>query len=111
MLVKAECSACGYDTQVHVSAGPYVDDDVPYDWPYACLSGGHIVTADLKAVQPRCPDCRGTSLVPYEGAKIDAKGARISGLKDAHASLRNDELYCPRCGKTKLRFEDLCVHG
>lgn len=111
MLVKAGCNACGYETQVHVSVGPYVDDDVPYDWPYACLSCANVVTADLKAVQPRCPDCRSFSLIPYERAKIDSASTRSNDLKDAHASLRKDKLHCPRCGKAELHFEDLCVHG
>lgn len=111
VLVNACCSACGYKTHVQVSVGPYVDNNVPYDWPYACLSCASVVTADLKAAQPRCPDCRSFNLVSYEGAKLDSVGARSSGLNDAHASLRNDDLHCPRCGKTNLHFTDLCVYG
>jgi len=111
MLVNAVCHACGYDTQVHVSVGTVVDEKVPYDWPYACLSCAKVVSADLNAVQTRCPDCRSFNLIPYEGAKLESAGVRNAGLDEAQANLRNDELYCPRCGKVHLRFEDLCVHG
>lgn len=111
MLVKAACQACSYEVQVHVSVETFVDHDIPYDWPYACLSCAHVVTADLNAVQPRCPNCRSFNLVPYEGTKLSSVGTQGSSLSDAHASLRTDDLHCPRCGKVHLRFEDLCVHG
>lgn len=81
--------------------------------PFPCLCKGcrNLVTANLLAKPPACPDCGSTDIVPYDQPElIGTRGtATVASCSMQYELGRNlvltDGLYCcPKCESMSLRF-------
>lgn len=107
VIVRAACSACGYQSApLPIFAGK-ADFRQSCRFPAACPDSGQVVLQDIlnpDRTQPPCPPDR---IVPYsEGG---APGGRVIASwtipgRNRRVVLTDADYPCPRCGHQALRF-------
>ncbi len=110
-FVSADCS-CGHHGFGCVGAG-FETFMTECSFPCHCPSCSKVVSADLLAAQPSCPDCGSTAIVSYEDpSMIGVAGDEIVASwappmdRSRTFSLTDGTYFCPACGKKELRFTD-----
>lgn len=110
-LLTAQCR-CGYSILCAAGADAQGDGDAwSCFFPALCRQCCAVVTVDMNAPSPRCPECRNTDVVPYTNRWLRGKQTAESEVLMALADRIGRRLvlnfgvyYCPNCGKMDLRF-------
>jgi|LauGreDrversion4_2_1035121.scaffolds.fasta_scaffold612088_1 Zn finger protein HypA/HybF involved in hydrogenase expression len=109
-MIDAACS-CGYTSMPLLGGG--MDNflrECPI--PFHCPSCRAVVTADLLAKAPACPDCGQSGIVPYTDPSLagDPGTLEVADCKyfsqdgGGRVSLSNGTYLCPSCERTTLQF-------
>ncbi len=82
-------------------------------FPCHCPTCRKVVSANLLAVQPSCPDCGNTAIVSYENPSMigvigheEVAGWTPPMDQSRRVALTDGTYLCPACGKKELRFTD-----
>ena len=110
MMIDAACS-CGYHASTLLGGG--MDNfDTECPTPFHCSSCRAVVTADLLAKTPACPDCGQSSILPYTdpalagepGTREVAECNYFSEDGGGRVSLSDGTYLCLACGKARLHL-------
>lgn len=107
--LSASC-ACGFEAKTAVG-GARSNYRTTCNFPCLCKRCNGMVTANLIATPPVCPDCGSTDVVPYDQPElIGTRGTvTVASCWMQHELGRDlvltDGLYrCPKCEGMSLRF-------
>lgn len=110
LMIDAACS-CGYHASTLLGGGmDNFERECPI--PFHCPSCRAVVTADLLAKTPACPECGHSGIVPYTDPALSGEpGTRkvadcnyFSADGGGSVSLSDGTYLCPSCEKATLHF-------
>jgi hypothetical protein len=108
-VLLAKC-ACGFEVETTVGAGRFTHRTI-CNFPCMCKRCQNMVTANLLASPPVCPDCGSTDIVPYDQPElIGALGPLTQASWSVRDSLGRDLVLtngryrCPKCADMSLSF-------
>ena len=109
--VIGTCS-CGYETEAAVGGGMRNFKTSCY-FPCLCESCRTVVSANLLAAAPACPQCQGRALVAYdEPGMSQAPGEHkiaqwnVKEQLGRELLLTDGKYLCPKCHQMTLQFRD-----
>lgn len=108
--VRAQCE-CGFEQEFMIGGGMLTFHELCC-FPCLCQDCHRIVTTNLLDQSPTCPDCGGTSVVPYDQKELMGNEGSNNvtewspGKIGRQLALTDGSYYCPQCDSYRLRFED-----
>ena len=109
--VKGTCP-CGLEVEVPIGGGMANFATTCY-FPCLCETCHEIVAANLLAQPPRCPQCCGTALIPYDDPRVSllpgknlVAGCDLKQKLGREVALTDGDYLCPCCKNHSLKFRD-----
>jgi Zn finger protein HypA/HybF involved in hydrogenase expression len=109
--VTAECQ-CGFHASVAIGGG-VLDFTTTCYFPCYCEDCHRMVHGNLLEKEPRCPECKGKKILPYDDSSLRKSLGKktvaewnIEQYLGRSLRLTNGKYKCPKCEKFTLHFSD-----